>query len=160
MGAHCVGLRARLAQSAERKALNLVVVGSSPTVGVFAGRVSNMVVVGGWSKMDTLVIEPKAFRMQSGRGTTTPCARHRFPHRRFACCMFGSPPGGATQATPRGFEPLRAEPNGFRVHLLHCSGAMSWQQSHGMHAKRCKTHIARNSATVILCGCQIGPTRA
>jgi hypothetical protein len=28
---------ARLAQSAERKALNLVVVGSSPTVGVFAG---------------------------------------------------------------------------------------------------------------------------
>ena len=28
-------LQARLAQSAERKALNLVVVGSSPTVGVF-----------------------------------------------------------------------------------------------------------------------------
>ena len=29
---------ARLAQSAERKALDLVVVGSSPTVGVFIGR--------------------------------------------------------------------------------------------------------------------------
>ena len=29
-----IGLTARLAQSAERKALNLVVVGSSPTVGV------------------------------------------------------------------------------------------------------------------------------
>ena len=102
VGAHCVGLRARLAQSAERKALNLVVVGSSPTVGVFAGRVSNMVVVGGWSKMDTLGIEPRAFRMQSGCGTTTQCARHRFPHRRFACCMLGCPPGGATQATPKG----------------------------------------------------------
>jgi len=31
-----IRLQARLAQSAERKALNLVVVGSSPTVGVFA----------------------------------------------------------------------------------------------------------------------------
>jgi len=30
--------KARLAQSAERKALNLVVVGSRPTVGEFAGR--------------------------------------------------------------------------------------------------------------------------
>ena len=29
-------LQARLAQSAERKALNLVVVGSSPTVGVYS----------------------------------------------------------------------------------------------------------------------------
>ena len=52
-----------------------MVVGSSPTVGVFAGRVSNMVVVGGWSKMDTLGIEPRAFRMQSGCDTTTPCVR-------------------------------------------------------------------------------------
>ena len=116
---------ARLAQSAERKALNLVVVGSSPTVGVFAGRVSNMVVVGGWSKIDTLGIELRAFRVQSGCDTITPCARHRFPHRRFACCMLGSPPGGATQATPRGFEPLRAEPNGFRVHLLNRSDTVS-----------------------------------
>ena len=78
VGAHCVGLRARLAQSAERKALNRVVVGSSPTVGVFAGRVSNIVVDGGWSKMDTLEIEPRAFRMRSGCDTTTPCA-HDIP---------------------------------------------------------------------------------
>jgi hypothetical protein len=33
-----LGAIARLAQSAERKALNLVVVGSSPTVGVCTGR--------------------------------------------------------------------------------------------------------------------------
>ena len=32
----CACPQARLAQSVERKALNLVVVGSSPTVGVFA----------------------------------------------------------------------------------------------------------------------------
>ena len=36
--APCQGLQARLAQSAERKALNLVVVGSSPTVGAAAKR--------------------------------------------------------------------------------------------------------------------------
>ena len=36
MNSETVGGTARLAQSAERKALNLVVVGSSPTVGVFS----------------------------------------------------------------------------------------------------------------------------
>ena len=36
---------ARLAQSAERKALNLVVVGSSPTVGVYYGRIDTMCVL-------------------------------------------------------------------------------------------------------------------
>ena len=36
---------ARLAQPAERKALNLVVVGSSPTVGVLVGRVLSRVVM-------------------------------------------------------------------------------------------------------------------
>ena len=47
--APCVWPQARLAQSAERKALNLVVVGSSPTVGVLAGLVLSMVVVcWGW----------------------------------------------------------------------------------------------------------------
>ena len=47
--APCVWPRARLAQSAERKALNLVVVGSSPTVGVLVGRVlSRVVVLRGW----------------------------------------------------------------------------------------------------------------
>lgn len=30
-----------------------------------------------------------------------------------------------TEATARGFEPLRAEPNGFRVHLLNRSDTMS-----------------------------------
>ena len=34
----CILITARLAQSAERKALNLVVVGSSPMVGAFAKR--------------------------------------------------------------------------------------------------------------------------
>merc|ERR1711893_446106 len=29
------------------------------------------------------------------------------------------------KATPRGFEPLRAEPNGFRVHLLNRSDTVS-----------------------------------
>ena len=43
--APCVWPQARLAQSAERKALNLVVVGSSPTVGVLVGRVLSRVVV-------------------------------------------------------------------------------------------------------------------
>ena len=72
---------ARLAQSAERKALNLVVVGSSPTVGVFRGSVfKGRRDLGLASEMDTLGIEPRAFRMQSGCDTTTPCARHHFPH--------------------------------------------------------------------------------
>ena len=30
------------------------------------------------------------------------------------------------ESTPRGFEPLRAEPNGFRVHLLNRSDTVSW----------------------------------
>ena len=30
------------------------------------------------------------------------------------------------KATARGFEPLRAEPNGFRVHLLSHSDTLSW----------------------------------
>ena len=73
-------LQARLAQLVERKALNLVVVGSSPTVGVlqtpgnicaatpqFAARRPR--------KMDTLGFEPRAFRMRSGCDTTTPCAQ-------------------------------------------------------------------------------------
>ena len=33
--------------------------------------------------------------------------------------------GEVRQATPRGFEPLRAEPNGFRVHLLSRSDTVS-----------------------------------
>ena len=33
--------------------------------------------------------------------------------------------GDRAKATPRGFEPLRAEPNGFRVHLLNRSDTVS-----------------------------------
>ena len=43
--APCVWPQARLAQWAGRKALNLVVVGLSPTVGVLVGRVLSRVVV-------------------------------------------------------------------------------------------------------------------
>ena len=32
----------------------------------------------------------------------------------------------AAKTTPRGFEPLRAEPNGFRVHLLNRSDTLSY----------------------------------
>ena len=35
------------------------------------------------------------------------------------------PVGLWQKTTPRGFEPLRAEPNGFRVHLLNHSGTVS-----------------------------------
>ena len=45
--------------------------------------------------------------------------RVRLPAAIFRSC---SPPG---QSTPRGFEPLRAEPNGFRVHLLSRSDTVS-----------------------------------
>ena len=72
---------ARLAQSAERKALNLVVVGSSPTVGVLPINCEMIVQTAevwrkmcGVGKMDTLGFEPRAFRMRSGCDTTTPCA--------------------------------------------------------------------------------------
>ena len=44
--------------------------------------------------------------------------------RRHPCSMLtGSDSGNKT--TPRGFEPLRAEPNGFRVHLLSRSDTVS-----------------------------------
>ena len=32
----------------------------------------------------------------------------------------------SNNATPKGFEPLRAEPNGFLVHLLSHSDTVSW----------------------------------
>ncbi len=37
-----------------------------------------------------------------------------------------------TKTTARGFEPLRAEPNGFRVHLLSRSDTVSWLLSDTM----------------------------
>ena len=98
--------------------------------------------------MDTLGIEPRAFRTQNGSDTTTPCARHRVPHRRFACCMLGSPPGGATQAAPRGFESLRAEPNGFRVHLLNRSDTVSVANTEAApHSRRRTRQRQRARAT-------------
>ena len=44
---------------------------------------------------------------------------------------------GMPEATPRGFEPLRAEPNGFLVHLLNHSDTVSCQHSaRTCHARR------------------------
>ena len=40
------------------------------------------------------------------------------------------PRGEADKATARGFEPLRAEPNGFRVHPLDRSGPVSCDPPH------------------------------
>ena len=37
--------------------------------------------------------------------------------------------------TARGFEPLRAEPNGFRVHLLGHSDTLSWKKNHAAQNK-------------------------
>ena len=39
--------------------------------------------------------------------------------------LLALPPGELWKATARGFEPLRAEPNGFRVHLLSRSDTLS-----------------------------------
>jgi hypothetical protein len=64
---------ARLAQPAERKALNLVVVGSSPTVGDSLTNQFRMARKP--NAVDALGFEPRAFRMRSGCDTTTPCAR-------------------------------------------------------------------------------------
>ena len=70
--------QARLAQSVERQALNLMVVGSSPTVGVFIYQ------------------------------DTVSCTYEK------------------KTATAAGFEPARAEPNGFLVHLLNHSDTLSY----------------------------------
>ena len=52
-------------------------------------------------------------------------AKHTCSHMNFFC------PGchPATQTTARGFEPLRAEPNGFLVHHLSHSVTLSWHQA-------------------------------
>ena len=39
--------------------------------------------------------------------------------------LFGEAMQQVDEATARGFEPLRAEPNGFRVHLLSRSDTLS-----------------------------------
>ena len=72
----CIYTQARLAQLVERKALNLVVVGSSPTVGGFLQQRRKLTFDGfkHFSKMDLSGFEPEAFCMQSRRDTTTPQA--------------------------------------------------------------------------------------
>ena len=67
--------------------------------------------------------------MESPRRKWMACCHARFPrytecviHKESATCI-----GAAMNkhTTPRGFEPLRAEPNGFRVHLLSRSDTVS-----------------------------------
>ena len=65
-------------------------VGSNPTAVIYALRVALVKFLvwriqfrwigsawGDMQNMDTLGIEPRAFRMRSGCDTTTPCARHK-----------------------------------------------------------------------------------
>ena len=72
----CAFATARLAQSAERKALNLVVVGSSPTVGAFSRRLcvfcerACVASVRGWhvcSKVTLAGLEPAIFGSEDQR---------------------------------------------------------------------------------------------
>ena len=53
----------------------------------------------------------------------------RLPSPCFASCVQASStriPNNGHPSTPKGFEPLRAEPNGFLVHLLNHSDTVSW----------------------------------
>ena len=55
------------------------------------------------------------------------------------------------KATPRGFEPLRAEPNGFRVHLLNHSDTVSLQFPHGWIHVHLLNHGFHVSPTLPYC---------
>ena len=89
--AHCVLPRARLAQSAERKALNLVVVGSSPTVGVFVGRFWDVVVVWVWlHKWTHWGLNPGPSACKADVIPLHHVPDH-FPHSRLPCCMLRCP---------------------------------------------------------------------
>ena len=70
----CQCLQARLAQSAERKALNLVVVGSSPTVGV-------LVPDTGDTNESSMQLLPQAFSVKVANSTR---AQGRFSSLRLA----------------------------------------------------------------------------
>ena len=70
-------------------------------------------------------LEVNGLAHASGCDTTTPCAPHLVCNPNCWVTVSGVLAGGALQATPRGFEPRRAEPNGFRVHLLNRSNALS-----------------------------------
>lgn len=83
----------------------------SPSVGVAQAQKTN--------HLDTTLLLPPLPRRRQRFASTYP------PPAIFHSC---SPP---LQSTPRGFEPLRAEPNGFRVHLLSRSDTVS---SASMHA--------------------------
>ncbi len=76
-----------------------------------------------------LGIEPRTSRTRSENHATRPNSHVLvtlpYPHRhRYHVRQLPSR-GGQTRSTPRGFEPLRAEPNGFRVHLLSRSDTVS-----------------------------------
>ena len=47
-------------------------------VGVLLIPVLGLSAVRAGCDMDTLALDPRAFHMQTGRGTTTPCAQYRF----------------------------------------------------------------------------------
>ena len=70
-------------------------------------------------------LEVNGLAHASGCDTTTPCAPHPVCNPNCWVTVSGVLAGSAAQATPRGFEPRRAEPNGFRVHVLNRSNALS-----------------------------------
>jgi hypothetical protein len=62
-----------------------------------------------------------------------------------------------TKTTPRGFEPLRAEPNGFRVHLLNRSDTVSWPQPRPQHTRQNTPHTLHHRATAKFRGRELNP---
>ena len=124
-----------LAQSAERKALKLGVVGSSVTLGASRG--------GAWRACEMSDSEGAFFRAGCVQ------ALKRNPHgiiNRLAARLW--PTGDRPQlkalrttasersredvtwtTTAKGFEAMRTEPNGTRIHLLHCSDTLSHEHA-------------------------------
>ena len=67
--------------------------------------------------------------------------------------------GGFRKATARGFEPLRAEPNGFRVHLFSRSDTLSLRMANRRRAMCCCQIRARGRPSpwrLDVCACLIG----
>ena len=59
------------------------------------------------------------------------------------------------ETTARGFEPLRAEPNGFRVHLLNRSDTLSWSKDSAFtilatmkQARSCDNHLKKDDICI------------
>ena len=75
----------------------------------------------------TLLPVPSPCLCVALRHVPSPCLCYRFAARPFAmpllCVWF---PLRIGNATAMGFEPLRAEPNGFLVHHLNHSATLSW----------------------------------